>query len=62
MAAAAGVGSTPRYASGRAGEQRRSCIDATRAREVLGWVPRVQVAEGLVRTVESFREAGRKAA
>jgi nucleoside-diphosphate-sugar epimerase len=30
--------------------------DITRAREWLGWEPRVQLAEGLVNTVEYFRE------
>ena len=29
--------------------------DITRAREWLGWEPRIQLADGLVRTVEHFR-------
>ena len=61
MASAAGVEAKPRYAPGRAGEQKRSCIDPGKAWEVLGWSPRVAVAEGLFRTVDFFRE-GRKAA
>jgi UDP-glucose 4-epimerase len=61
MASAAGVEAKPRYAPGRAGEQKRSCIDPGKAWEVLGWSPRVAVAEGLFRTVDFFR-AGRKAA
>ena len=32
------------------------CPDITRAREVLGWEPRVPLEEGLRRTVEYFRE------
>ena len=31
--------------------------DITRAREWLGWEPRMQLAEGLVRTVAYFRHA-----
>ncbi len=62
MASAAGVGARPRYAPGRAGEQKRSCIDPARAREVLGWEPRVAVADGLARSVAHFRDARRAAA
>ena len=29
--------------------------DITRARKLLGWGPRVQLAEGLVKTIEYFR-------
>jgi UDP-glucose 4-epimerase len=62
MASAAGVEAKPSYAPGRAGEQKRSCIDPARAWEVLGWSPRVAVAEGLFKTVDFFREARRVAA
>jgi UDP-glucose 4-epimerase len=61
MASAAGVEAEPRYAPGRAGEQKRSCIDPGMAWDVLGWSPRVAVADGLFRTVDFFRTA-RKAA
>jgi UDP-glucose 4-epimerase len=37
------------------GEQRRSVVDPTRAREIFGWRPTVSLADGLRRTVESFR-------
>jgi UDP-glucose 4-epimerase len=43
------------FAPARAGEQRRSAIDASLARQLLGWVPRVEVREGLARTWEWFR-------
>ena len=39
----------------RPGEQRRSLLDASRAREVLGWTPRVGLDEGLRRTVAAAR-------
>ncbi len=39
----------------KAGEQRRSVVDNSRAREVLGWKPEIPLEEGLRRTVEFFR-------
>ena len=41
----------------RPGEIRRIVLDASRARRVLGWEPRVSFAEGLARTVAWSREA-----
>lgn len=38
------------------GEQARSVIDATKLRHELGWEPKVDLREGLRRTVEYFRE------
>ena len=44
-----------RHGPARPGEQRRSLLDASRAREVLGWTPRVGLDEGLRRTVAAAR-------
>jgi UDP-glucose 4-epimerase len=38
------------------GEQRRSALDATRAQQVLGWRPTVDVRTGLARTLAWFRQ------
>jgi UDP-glucose 4-epimerase len=38
------------------GEQRRSCLDARRAGEVLGWRPQMILADGLRRTAVYYRE------
>jgi UDP-glucose 4-epimerase len=38
------------------GEQRRSALDASAAREALNWSPRVHLDEGLAFTVRSFRK------
>ena len=38
------------------GEQMRSVLDVRFAREALGWTPEVEVADGLRRTVDWFRE------
>jgi UDP-glucose 4-epimerase len=38
------------------GEQARSVIDGTKLRQELGWDPKVDLREGLRRTVEYFRE------
>jgi UDP-glucose 4-epimerase len=37
------------------GEQRRSCIDSTLAKRVLGWQPAVSLEDGLGKTVDYFR-------
>lgn len=42
----------PLHADARAGEVLRSCLDATRAGELLGWEPSLDLAEGLRRTFE----------
>jgi UDP-glucose 4-epimerase len=44
----------PQYAPGRPGEVRHSLADVSRARDVLGWEPRVDLREGLLRTAQSF--------
>jgi UDP-glucose 4-epimerase len=47
----------PRFAPARLGELARSCLDIGRARDTLGWVPRVAVREGLRLTLEASRSA-----
>jgi UDP-glucose 4-epimerase len=37
------------------GEQRRSCLDARLAAQVLGWRPQTALADGLRRTAEYYR-------
>ena len=37
------------------GEQRRSCLDARLAAQVLGWRPQTALADGLLRTAEYYR-------
>ena len=55
VANAAGAEDDPEYAPERLGDVPRSALDATRAREVLGWEPKVDIEEGVRRTVEYFR-------
>ncbi len=57
LAAAAGVTAESRNAPPKAGEQRRSVLDASAAARVLGWKPGVSLDEGLRRTVEYFRRS-----
>ena len=38
-------------------DPKQRCPDITRARTLLGWQPRVQLEEGLARTVDYFKEA-----
>lgn len=50
---ALGTSLTPLFAPPRPGEVRFSQGDATRARQMLGWQPRVPLREGLTRLIES---------
>ncbi len=47
-------GLPPEHAPGKPGEQLRSCIDPSRAAEVLGWRPGVDLDTGLKETLRSF--------
>lgn len=47
----------PEYVEPRPGDVRHSTADVSRARELLGYEPRVDFEEGLQRTVEYFRTA-----
>ncbi|HEV2643109.1 MAG TPA: GDP-mannose 4,6-dehydratase, partial [Candidatus Elarobacter sp.] len=42
------------HAPDRAGEVRRSALDNTRARDILGWSPNVSLAEGVAETFQWF--------
>jgi len=53
---AAGVRGEASHGPAKPGEQRRSCLDASRAARVLGWSPQVGLEDGLRTTVEFFRE------
>lgn len=47
----------PEFAPARTGELQRSCLDPSRAEDVLGWSAAVAVEDGLPRTLEAIREA-----
>ena len=49
----------PIFAEARAGEIQRVSLDASAARQALGWRPQVPLAEGLRRTFESVARHGR---
>ena len=59
LAESAGSRAEVAYAEGKPGEQRRSCIDASLAKKVLGWEPTVQIRDGLKKTVEYFKKPSR---
>ena len=45
-----------RYGPERRGEQARSCLDASKLSKASDWEPRVDLAEGLKRTADYFRQ------
>jgi UDP-glucose 4-epimerase len=55
IAAAAGAADDPEFHPPRLGELKRSCLDISLAKRVIGWEPKVDIAEGVGRTVEYFR-------
>ena len=52
---AAGGGPPPRHAAPRAGDVLHSAADLSRAREGLGYIPRVELKEGLAMSLEHYR-------
>ncbi len=59
LARVAGVTAPAEHAPARPGEQRRSALDAMRAKAVLGWTPATVLDQGLARTLAYFRENNR---
>jgi UDP-glucose 4-epimerase len=56
IAAAAGAPDEPEFHPARLGELKRSSLDISLAKQVLGWTPKVAIPEGVARTVEYFRQ------
>jgi UDP-glucose 4-epimerase len=57
LAGAAGGRHEVRHAPARAGEIQRSALDVHKAEQGLGWRPRVELAEGLARTLRWIAES-----
>jgi UDP-glucose 4-epimerase len=55
---AGGAAFEPVHAPARAGEVLRSCLDASRAHELLGWEPQVPLADGLALTLATLSAPG----
>lgn len=55
IAQAAGAPDDPEFHPPRLGELKRSCLDISLAKRVIGWEPKVDIVEGVGRTVEYFR-------
>jgi UDP-glucose 4-epimerase len=56
LARLTGVSRAAEHAPARPGEQRRSVLDATRAKALLGWSATTPLDEGLTKTVSWFRK------
>jgi UDP-glucose 4-epimerase len=55
IAKAVGAPDTPEMHPPRLGDLRRSKLDISRAKNLLGWAPQVELATGVERTVDFFR-------
>jgi UDP-glucose 4-epimerase len=58
LKAIVGFEGEPVYEAARPGEVQRIYLDATRAKMVLGWTPRMSFRDGLAQTVEWSRRTG----
>jgi UDP-glucose 4-epimerase len=56
LARLVGVGRAAEHGPAKPGEQRRSLLDAARAKSLLGWHPTTPLDEGLTQTVAWFRK------
>jgi UDP-glucose 4-epimerase len=56
VAEACGTDRPARYEAAKPGEQMRSVLDRARAKEILGWEPRIGLREGLRSTADWFRQ------
>jgi UDP-glucose 4-epimerase len=59
VAEAAGALDEPEFHPARLGELKRSSLDISRAKQVIGWAPKVFITEGVGRTVDYFRSEER---
>lgn len=58
VVALAGRDLAPRFGPARGGDIRESVADITRAAEILGFAPQTDIAEGLARTFDWYRQSG----
>jgi UDP-glucose 4-epimerase len=56
LARAAGVERAAEHGPARPGEQRRSLLDASRAKALLGWTPATAIDDGLAKTFTWFKD------
>ena len=61
MGEAAGSTVEPEFAPAKAGEQRRSVLDASMATDLLGWRPQTDLPQGLRETLDFFRDQSERA-
>jgi UDP-glucose 4-epimerase len=56
---AAGIGAkvAPIHGAAKEGEQRRSVLETSRAKKILGWAPKTSLDQGLAETIAYYRKA-----
>lgn len=55
VATAVGVADEPEFAPARKGDVPRSSLDSSKARQLLGWTPRITLEEGVRETITYFK-------
>ena len=50
----------PVYGPAKPGEHKRGCLDSSKAKKELGWQPKYDLSEGLVKTAQWFEEKSKK--
>ena len=55
IASVVGAPDEPEFHPARIGDLRRSCLDISRAEQVLGWRPKINLDDGVAQTVAFFR-------
>src|ERR1051325_409829 len=57
LAAGLGTKAAPIHGAAKEGEQRRSVLETSRAKKILGWAPKTSLDQGLAETIAYYRKA-----
>jgi UDP-glucose 4-epimerase len=57
LAAGLGAKVAPIHGAAKEGEQRRSVLETSRAKKILGWAPKTSLDQGLAETIAYYRKA-----
>jgi UDP-glucose 4-epimerase len=60
ISGACGYNKAPQYVGERPGEIRHMCLDADKAMTILGWKPATKLEDGILKTVNAYRQEHRE--